>query len=882
MTQNCLTKVLAGKSLFLFITGILMHLQVYADDPPFAGETRIYNTIHIKSVKPDIDGILDDVCWLEGEWTGNYRQNMPSEGAQPSQKTEFKILYDDENIYVAIKAYDSEPDRIDRQMSRRDERLGDIVGINFDSYYDHRTGFEFNLTAAGCKIDLILTNDGFDTNWNPVWDGKAGAMDSGWTAEMQIPLSQLRYGKQEAQLWGLHAWRWINRNRESDQWNLIPRDNAGVLYYFGELHGLNNLPKIHRMEFMPYTLAKIETYQKTTGDPYKDGFDPSVALGLDGKFGIGSNFTLDYTVNPDFGQVEADPSDLNLTAFETYYEEKRPFFIEGRNIFDYSYDDDQLFYSRRIGHIPMYEYEPDSGEYTNQPEYTSILGALKLTGKTSKGLSVGIMESLTSREYAEISSPEGERKIIAEPLTNYFVGRVQKDINRSNTMVGGMFTSTFRDIDHSYLDHINKSAFTGGVDFRHYLLNKSFYIDFKALFSQVRGSTNAITSLQKESSRYYQRPDAPHLKIDTTLTQLTGYGGILEFVKGANGKWRYAIGTHWRSPGMELNDLGFQNKADEIWEGQMVGYVENKPNGIFRTYEISLAQINFWNFGGEYLFSQYEAEGNSLFANKWGFDIDINRQGKTMNTSLLRGGPGIWQHGFTKQEYEVSTDESRKISLEIDYDYSHSDDKITHQNVFQIAMNWKATTSMLLSTELTFKKGIDDLQYIEDDAISETGSYVLGKLTRKTSMITFRISYALTPEFTIQYYGSPYISMGKYEAFKTLADPETHDPDKVFRTFTEDEIMYNEETRKYSVFENSNAEAAYSFGNPDFNFREFRSNFVARWEYRPGSVLFLVWTHNRTSEENITNTNTGYNFDRLFSEPARNVFLVKFSYWLSR
>ena len=390
MAQNCLKAFFTGRYLFLFIAGFLLNFLVLAGDPPFTGETRIYNTVHISSGKPKIDGVLDDACWLEGEWTGNYRQNMPTEGAHPSQKTEFKILYDDENIYVAILAYDNEPDKIDRQMTRRDERLGDIVGVNFDSYFDHRTGFEFNLTAAGCKLDLIVTNDGFDTNWNPVWDGKVGLMDSGWIAEMQIPLSQLRYGKQEEQVWGLHAWRWINRNRESDHWNLIPRDNAGLLYYFGELHGLNNLPKISRMEFMPYTLAKMEIYPKTEGDPYKDGFDPSAAIGLDGKFGLGSNFTVDYTINPDFGQVEADPSDLNLTAFETYYEEKRPFFIEGRNIFDYSFDDNQLFYSRRIGHVPMYRYEPDSGEYVKQPEYTSILGALKLTGKTSKGLSVGV------------------------------------------------------------------------------------------------------------------------------------------------------------------------------------------------------------------------------------------------------------------------------------------------------------------------------------------------------------------------------------------------------------------------------------------------------------------------------------------------------------
>ena len=882
MAQNCLKAFFTGRGLFLFIAGFLLNCFVFAGDPPFTGETRIYNTVHISSGKPKIDGVLDDACWLEGEWTGNYRQNMPAEGAPPSQKTEFKILYDDENIYVAILAYDNEPDKIDRQMTRRDERLGDIVGINFDSYFDHRTGFEFNLTAAGCKIDLILTNDGFDTNWNPVWDGKVGLMDSGWIAEMQIPLSQLRYGKQKEQVWGLHAWRWINRNRESDHWNLIPRDNAGLLYYFGELHGLNNLPKIRRMEFMPYTLGKMEVYPKTEGDPYKDGFDPSAAIGLDGKFGLGSNFTVDYTINPDFGQVEADPSELNLTAFETYYEEKRPFFIEGRNIFEYSFDDNQLFYSRRIGHIPMYRYEPDSGEYAKQPEYTSILGALKLTGKTSKGLSVGVVESLTSREYTEISSPEGERKMEAEPLTNYFVGRVQKDINKSNTMIGGMVTSTLRDIDHNYLDHINKSALTGGVDFRHYLMNKTFYIDFKALISQVQGSTTAITSLQKESSRYYQRPDAPHLKVDTTATQLTGYGGILEFVKGANGKWRYGVGTHWRSPGMELNDLGFQNKADEIWEGQMVGYVENTPKGFFRTYEITLSEINFWNFGGEYLYSALELEGTSLFTNKWGLNIDLNRQGKTLNTSLLRGGPGVYQHGYTEQEYEISSDESRKVFLAIQYENSFSDDRISHHNEIALDLNWKATTSMVLSSELIFNKSIDDLQYIEDDNIAATGNYVMGRLTRKTDMITFRFSYALTPEFTIQYYGSPYISMGEYEAFKTLADPNTEDPDKVFHTFNESEIQYDENTRKYLVFDGTNPEPLYSFDNPDFNFREFRSNLVARWEYRPGSVIYLVWTHNRTSDENITNDNIGYNFSGLFNEPARNVFLIKFSYWFSR
>jgi hypothetical protein len=865
-------------ALIVLLLWMTLHLAAQTSAPVFTGEKRIYHTVPIRSPAPEIDGVLDDACWLEGEWAGSFRQNMPAEGAPPSQRTEFKLLYDNENIYVAIRAYDNEPDKIDRQMTRRDERLGDIVGINFDSYHDRRTGFEFDLTAAGCKLDLIMTNEGFDTDWNPVWDGKTGRMDSGWTAEMKIPLSQLRYGNQQEQVWGLHAWRWINRNRESDHWNLIPRGNAGLLYYFGELQGLHDLPRIRRMEFMPYVLAKAETYPKEAGNPYRDGFDPSASIGLDGKSGLGSNFTVDYTVNPDFGQVEADPSELNLSAFETYYEEKRPFFIEGRNIFDYSFDNNQLFYSRRIGHLPSYEYDTLAGEKLRQPDFTSILGAVKLTGKSNKGLSVGIMESLTAREYATIHSMEGERHVVAEPLTNYFAGRVQQDINQSNTIIGAMVTSTVRDIDHDYLNFLSRSATTGGVDLMHYLFGKSFYISFKALGTHIEGSPESITELEKASTRYYQRPDAPHLKLDTTLTKLNGYGGILEFVKGANGHWRYGVGSHWSSQGMELNDIGFQNTADEVWEGQMAGYVENEPKGIFRTYDLTLAEINYWNFGGEFLFSRAELEGNALFDNKWGTHTDFQATtDKTLNTRLLRGGPGVYEAGTRQLEVEIFSDESRKLSGETSYEHVSSVDHVSYDHQITTELTWKATTSMVVSAKYLYHASITDLQFIEDDAISDAGKYVMGRLDRKTSMITFRLSYAVTPEFTIQYYGSPYISAGKYNTFKTLADESAKDPANVFHSFSDDEITYDESTRNYTV-----NDWGVTFQNPDFNFREFRSNLVARWEYRPGSVLYLVWTNNRSTFENEPVTSAGRNLGKLFSEASGNVFLLKFSYWFSR
>ena len=844
--------------------------------------TRIYNTVRIKSEKPRIDGVLDDACWLEGEWTGNFLQQMPAEGEPPSQQSEFMIVYDNENVYVAFKAYDNEPEKIDRQMARRDERTGDIVGVCFDSYHDHRTGFEFDLTAAGARMDLILTNDGFDVNWNPVWDGHVGLMDSGWIAEMQIPLSQLRYNsKEENQIWGLHVWRWINRNRESDHWNLIPRDAVGYTYHFGEMHGLIDLPSVNRTEFMPYLVGNIDTYPEVEGNPFADGFDPGISAGLDGKFGMGSNFTVDYTINPDFGQVEADPSELNLTAFETYYEEKRPFFIEGRSIFNYSYDENELFYSRRIGHAPTYEPEVEEGEYTHKPDNTTILGALKLTGKTRKGLSVGIVESLTAREKVKISSPEGDEEQIAEPLTNYFVGRVQQDINESNTMIGGMITSTYRDIQEDYLNFMNKSAFSGGVDFKHYMKNKTYLIDFKALGTRVTGSSKAMTLLQQESSRYFQRPDAPHLNLDTMATQLLGTGGSMEFVKAARGKWRYGIGVHWTSPGMELNDLGFQNNADNIMEALMVGYVENIPKGIFRTYEVQLTQINIWNFGGEYLNPAWELEGNFLFTNKWNLEAQVERDGKALSVNLLRGGPGVYVYGETDQDYFISTDESRKLSFGLGYENSLSDDRISKNHEFRTGLFWKITNSLQLSPEFSFEKRIDDYQYVSGYTLDDQDKYLLGRLNRKTYEFTLRIDYAITPDLTIQYYGSPYISMGNYSAFKTLADPDTKDPGKVFYTFTEDELQYDPGSRIYNLYDDPNSGPVLTFPDPDFNFREFHSNLVARWEYRPGSVLYLVWTNSRTSSEDITNDELGYNFKALFDEPAQNVFLIKFSYWFS-
>ena len=409
---------------------------------------RIYNTVHLEGVPPAIDGRLDDAAWREGEWAGDYTQQIPTEGAEPSHPTEIKILYDEKNVYVAIRAYD-DVEKAHRYPGRRDQFVGDIVGVCFDSYFDKRTGFEFDLTAGGSKIDLILGDEGWDTTWDAVWYGKVGTEKDAWTAEFRIPLSQLRYGSHEEQVWGLHAWRWISRNWEESQWNLIPRNNSGVMHNIGELHGIRNLPKNRRIEILPHVLGELDS-ARFTAENQRERTIGDGSAGLDAKVGLGSNFTLDATVNPDFGQVEADPSVINLTAYETFFEEKRPFFLEGKGILDFGLGDggDILYYSRRIGAPPALFPDLGEGEFTGSPPgATTILDALKVTGKTRDGLSLGIVQSLTSKETVGIASGGQSRGQVVEPYTNYLAGRVHKDWNKGNTSLGGMVTSTRRWID---------------------------------------------------------------------------------------------------------------------------------------------------------------------------------------------------------------------------------------------------------------------------------------------------------------------------------------------------------------------------------------------------------------------------------------------------
>jgi hypothetical protein len=842
--------------------------------------SRVYTTVRLTTAKPVVDGNLNDACWETGIWAGDFVQWIPTEGAPASQQTKMKILYDDENIYVAIRAFDNEPSKIQRRAGRRDEFQGDMVGVCFDSYHDHRTGFEFDLSAYGQKADVLLTNPwDTDFNWNAVWTGKVGMEDSAWVAEMEIPLSQLRYSNETDQVWGLHCWRWINRLQEESDWEPQSSTSPGMLYLFGELRGISGLQKSRGFEIMPYAVGKLNTFEKQQGNPFtEDGQSWSGTVGADAKIGISSNFTMNLTVNPDFGQVEADPSVMNLTAFETFYEEKRPFFLEGKNIFDYDLDDMILFYSRRIGQAPSYTPEIKSDEYLKMPDNTTILDALKISGKTAGGFSMGLLQSFTSSENAIISTgDDNSRKETVEPYTNYMVGRVQQDYKQGNTVIGGIFTSTNRFIKDESLSFMNRAAYTGGVDLLHQWQDKKYFVDAKFIGSYVTGDETAILNLQRSSARYYQRPDADYLELDSTRKYLAGSAGSIKIGRKSKGLWRYSTGIGWFSPGLELNDIGYMQTTDIIRQTNQVSYFVNKPVSVFRTYSIEFDQGNHWDFGGRYLVSDFELETRFEFRKKWVIAVHPGFQPQSLDTRLLRGGEAMLIPPSWRVYASANTDYAKMIYFGLDGSFRQSTEKSSRDFDISPGIIFRPVNTLKLVAGLSYSYHYDQLQYIETVDYQEKTQYILGTIDQNTLGLQFRIDYSITPELSVQYYGSPFVSRGLFSEYKVVTDALSDEYSSRFAVFT-NPVKMND-----SIFfdENNDAVADYSVSDPDFNFLQFRSNLVARWEYRPGSVIYLVWSMDKTGSAEPLDAALGESMQQFGTIHPNNIFLVKFSYWFS-
>ncbi|MGW9685235.1 DUF5916 domain-containing protein [Flagellimonas sp. 2504JD1-5] len=879
------------KNLIIFFTLIFfINITIKAQDSKEVVRKKIYVTKSIdQAPAPVVDGLLSDEAWGLVEWAGDYIEFQPDENTPPSHQTKFKIVYDSKNLYIGVRCYDSEPDKIVKRLSRRDGFEGDWIEFNIDSYHDKRTSFSFSVTAAGVKGDEFVSNNGnnWDESWNPIWYTKTNIDEEGWTAELRIPLSQLKFGKEDEQVWGLQSTRRFFRAEERSLWQRKPIDTPGWVSEFGELHGLKNIEPQNQLEIQPYTVTSAETYEAEDGNPFRDGNENDITVGLDAKIGVTNDLTLDLTVNPDFGQVEADPSAIALDGFQIFFREQRPFFVENKNIFDFrvsrseagdTFGFDNIFYSRRIGRSPQGSPNTIDGEFVDQPDNTPIIGAAKFSGKTKDGWAIGVLESVTAKKYALIRNEIGdERREVVEPLTNYFVGRLQKDFNNRNSYIGGIFTATNRDNLTQELDFLHKSAFTGGVDFKHQWNERDWYVGGNITFSHVSGSEEAIKNTQESITHLFQRVGADHVALDSTRTSLAGSGGNVQIGKVGNGHWKFESGATWRSPELELNDIGFQRQADDIRHYTWIGYQTLKPDSTFRRVGINYNHWSAWDFNGNHNVLRFNTNSWQNWKKNWFSNLGATVSPIQYSNFALRGGPRLRQSSGINLWNSVSTDRRKKLRFSMFQRGNKAFDNSYRFYYVEAGVTYQPINALRVSAFPSLSTNNDKLQFINNfDDVNGSPRYLNGQIQQRTLSMSFRLNYTINPNLTIQYWGQPFISRGRYSNFKHIVNPIAKRFDDRIQLYGGNQVAFADDT--YSIDEDLNGVEDFSFDNPDFSFVQFRSNLVIRWEYIPGSEIFLVWSQDVSQNGDPTDGLLSSLGDNIFGQKPQNIFLLKATY----
>ncbi len=861
---------------FIFVSVFEAQAEKYSEQPIKSYTTDWTNSAII------IDGKLDEVAWEQVAWGGDFIGHSPSYNVTPSQATQFKILYDAKFLYVGIRAFDSDPEQIVKRMSRRDGFEGDLVEINIDSYQDKRTAFSFSASVSGVKGDEYVTNNGddWDSTWDPIWYLKTSIDDKGWMAEFKIPLSQLRFADKEAHTWGLQVIRRVFRNDERSTWQPINPTAPGWVHLFGELNGIKGIKPQKQLEILPYVVAQTETYPVEEDNPFKNtGNEQSTNIGVDAKIGITSDITLDLTVNPDFGQVEADPSRVNLSAFRLFFREQRAFFLEGANTLSFptSGGINNLFYSRRIGGTPKGSPDGDDIAYMDMPSQTRILGAAKLTGKNANGFSWGILESFTDQAFATVIDTLGERrKEKVEPYTNYFVARAQQDIDGGKTVFGGFFSSVNRmGNEGNGLELLHDQAQSGGFDLDHNFKNRNYGFILRGMYSQVTGSQGAIYRTQTAPERFFQRPNNRHTSLDSTRTALTGTVGTFAIGK-RSGNWTWTVGSNYRSPSLSLNDIGFLVQTDNINNWFFTQYRVIAPNRLFRSQNYRLYGEQNMDFGGVQTSSYSEISSRLEFLNLWELGQEIGISGQTISNADLRGGPSFIYPGGGNYGYWLETNAQNKLRMSWSNYYGWRDLNFAKNSYYSFEIRYRPFDAMSISISPEISRERNNLQYIDQfNSIAGT-QYLLGRVLQETYSMSMRLNYNITPNLTLEFWGQPFIAKAEFDKFKWVGNSTSDIYKSRFIDIAQSQIEFSEAETTYTI------EGQFELDDPDFNVVEFRSNFVARWEYIPGSTLFLVWANNGS----YSDQEEGNSFDRLTNKltdlRGTNTFLVKFSYRLVR
>ncbi|HET9423855.1 MAG TPA: DUF5916 domain-containing protein [Gemmatimonadaceae bacterium] len=856
-----------------------------------------------------IDGRIDEAAWSAATPIREFRQSRPDEGAPSAMPTEVRFLFDDEALYVAAKM--SEPKgiaAIRAPLARRDQLLAsngdngsfnslttDKIAIAIDPYHNHLDEVWFEINPAGVRGDRLNG----DASWDPVWEGAAAIGTDGWTAEMRIPYSQLRFSRDSLQTWGLQVMRISDRLNEQSMWSFRRRDESGGPPYYGHLQGIAIAERPRQLELLPYVVTGAQYKYTNPANPYRGTRDMRFNAGADIKYNLTSNLTLDATINPDFGQVEVDPATLNLSDYETFYEEKRPFFVANRGAFGFAGSSCMFcsnfsglgpFYSRRIGRPPQLNgYVSGTSVFAEAPDDATILGAAKITGRTSNGYTVGLLNAVASREEARFIPSVGgtEQTQIVEPLTNYFVGRARKDLRQGATQVGVIGTSTIRQVsDDPLVDASLRSAATaGGFDWSHAWSNRRYRWRGGFMASDVRGSKESILATQTSSAHYFQRPDRDEVLLDPDATSLQGWGLYTRVAK-ENGNWLWEVMENTRSPGYEVNDVAFLDRTDYSQTTANLGYSWTRPTKYYRSMFALAGGIHQFNFDGVTTDFQRQAYWQIEFPNYWNIRSFVIRDATTEDDRLTRGGPTVKSIGYDFAHFQVSTDPRARAVFDVQLRGSRGNDGTQAFN-FRPGVAFKPAANVFVQLSPGYNYSESGQQYLrrQEDPTAPAGfagqRYVFGNVATRTVSFETRVNWTMRPDITLQVYAQPFFAAGDYESFREFAATRSD----VMLDYGEDvgTITQDPATKRYTVDpDGAGPAASFSFDDPNFTSRSLRGTAVLRWEYRPGSTMFFVWTQQRAGRAPFGDYEFNRDYRALLSDRPDNVFLVKATYWLGR
>ena len=863
-----------------------------------------------------IDGRLDEAAWAAATPITALRQYKPDEGAPASLPTDIRILYDDRAVYIGARMSDPQGRAGVRAPRARRDQLLDGNGNNgsfnsltsdkfivvLDPFHNHLDQALFEVNPAGVRGESFNGDD----SWDPVWEAATQVDDGGWTAEMRIPYSQLRFSRDSVQHWGLQLWRYVDRLNERDMWSFRHQNESGGPAYYGHLDGIVTGRQPKQVEVMPYTVARAESKPAAAGDPYHSGSDRRVSVGGDLKYLLTSNLTLDATVNPDFGQVEVDPSVLNLSASETYYDEKRPFFVAGSSAFDFGgmscFFCDNVsglgaFYSRRIGRPPQLAgYVSSVSAFADIPDNTAILGAAKVTGRTSNGYAVGILDALTGQENARFvyagGAPAARRMV--EPMANYFVGRVKKDFHEGKSTIGGIVTSTLRRLDGDTVaaDRLRSRATVLGVDWTHTWKNRDYRWMGSVVASDVGGTPQAMALTQRSSTHYFQRPDRGVIdggffgtRYDTTATVMRGWGMYTRVAK-ENGNWLWELSQSWRSPGFEVNDASYVDRTGYRWMNGNIARQWVKPTRWYRNIFASTGSNQEFNWDGLRDFQDLTAYFGMELPNYWRIRTFVIHNAAVDDDRLTRGGPVTKRDGYNFAHLQLSTDPRRLAVFDLTTNFARGLHDGTRMQQLQPGIALKPMPSLYVQLAPSYNMSENATQYVmtvTDPTAAAFGGkrYVFGFIRTHTLSLETRVNWTFTPALTLQLYAQPFFASGDYLRFREFAAPRTL---RMLDYGRDVGTVQRSVTGSYLIDPDGGAgpAAAFSFGNPNFAARSLRGTAVLRWEYRPGSTVYFAWTQQRAGVGPEGSLDFGRDQSALWRDPADNVFMIKVNYWLGR